>query len=115
MRTYRDGSGSAVAGFEVSNLLISTKQIAMILRSVEGVRDVHERRSFSHQEELLKFSYSGVPGVVIEPFGDSSRYWIGPADPENPFETVGLERAFKDHRLGRLRRIIATITEKGSG
>lgn len=41
--------------------------------------DVVQRRLFSRDSEAhVKFTYQGQPCIVWEPYGDSSRYWIGP-------------------------------------
>jgi hypothetical protein len=37
----------------------------------------------------VRFRYRGATFVVWEPHGDSSRYWIGPEDPERPRMDVG--------------------------
>jgi hypothetical protein len=53
----------------------------------------------------VEFKYMGQAYIVWEPFGDNSRYWIGPADMvagtedvpdiQSPSDLVRLEDAFK--------------------
>ena len=66
------------------------------LRSVDGVADVR-RRYF--REARVEFSYREYSYVVNEPWSDSSRYWIGPAEPSNcPLDSTPLEEAFVGRR-----------------
>ena len=75
MRTYplRPNDGP-VAAFEIGNALIGKRTIARILSAVPGVTDVARGRG----EGRLTFVYQGEPCIVWEPYGDNSRYWIGP-------------------------------------
>ena len=76
VRTYplfrEDGS---LFAFEVTSTWLSFRSIFRVLRSVEGVAGV-KRNYFN--EDRASFTYGGEPWVVNEPFGDNSRYWIGP-------------------------------------
>ena len=73
--------------------------IARLLESVEGVSDVRRWRPFRGWGEMrLRFSYRGVECVVWEPFGDNSRYWIGPEEKTDAFDIGEIERAFREHR-----------------
>ena len=49
-------------------------------------------------EHRAYFHFHGVPFVVWEPFGDNSRYWIGPANQDaQPPDLGPLIRAFEEH------------------
>lgn len=80
MQTYpiTDEAGNLVA-FEIENVYIRPGTMAYLLSQQSDVADIRERKLFSGDDELrLAFKYKEIPFVVAEPFGDSSRYWIGP-------------------------------------
>jgi hypothetical protein len=93
MKTYPhirpDGT---VAYFEVSNLLPwSLGFMRRLLTSVEGVSG-YKRQWFN--EDRFSFVYRGLPCVVNEPFGDNSRYWIGPSQKDPPLDMGPIHDAF---------------------
>ncbi|WP_338848823.1 hypothetical protein V8J88_07850 [Massilia sp. W12] len=85
--------------FEVSNVLLTPSAVARRLRRIAGVSQVQVRPLFSSQdaEVHVRFQYQGQDCVVWEPYGDSSRYWIGPADAQaQPTASLAaLEQAFR--------------------
>lgn len=102
MRTYelhRD-DGYFLA-FEVENVYIRPKKVGEILSAVEGVTDVIVRKSSRESRDVLvHFKYLGTEYIVWEPFGDNSRYWIGPEQAEgqsSDIDIVPLARAFHDY------------------
>lgn len=47
----------------------------------------------------MRFKYLNQEFVVWEPYGDSSRYWIGPDEPaDGTLDICNLERAFRRFR-----------------
>ena len=76
MRTYplyrEDGS---LFAFEITSAWVSFFRLFATLRSVAGVADIR-RNCFN--EDRASFMYLGERWVVNEPFGDNSRYWVGP-------------------------------------
>jgi hypothetical protein len=81
MRTHpiRDSSGNLLA-FEVENLLIGGATIGRIVKAKLGAAIIpHARSVIDNRDVRLAFQLDGVQFVVVEPFGDSSRYWIGPS------------------------------------
>lgn len=106
MRVYelaRPGEQRPYA-FEVDNgwrLSVSLWRNALVrfLESVPGVAAVRRGGNwFSGDENRAYFLFHGVPFVVWEPWGDNSRYWIGPVDTEAPFPDLGpLMQAFRDY------------------
>jgi len=58
---------------------VTFRRIFRVLQATEGVADV-KRNWFS--EAHITFNYRGEPFVINEPWGDSSRYWVGPQDAE---------------------------------
>ena len=95
MKTYSllrdDGS---LAGFEVSSMWTSFGPLYRILGSIEGVTDVR-RHYFS--DERISFLHRGQPFVVHEPWGDNSRYWIGPRD-ASALEFAPILQAFQRYQ-----------------
>jgi hypothetical protein len=81
MRTYdlHSQTGELLA-FEVSSLL-GVSGAARILEGLPRVRVVERQRLFRglRDEEIrIRFEYEGERFTVEEPFGDSSRFWVGP-------------------------------------
>jgi hypothetical protein len=98
MRTYphhrADGS---IAYFEVSNAFPwSLGPMRRVLQSVTGVSDY--RRNWRN-EHRFSFTYHDRKCVVWEPWGDNSRYWIGPEAMEPPFDMSPIDEAFRRFRF----------------
>lgn len=67
--------------FEIDNAYIRPRRIAALLANIGGITDIRLRKSFSSSSDTyLRFRYRDREFVVWEPFGDNSRYWVGPAD-----------------------------------
>jgi hypothetical protein len=97
LKTYpiRRDDGSLHA-FEIRNTFISMGAIRRILRSVDGVSSI--KRQF-RSDDRLTFNFNGVPWVVHEPWGDSSRYWVGPTEAKNHgFDVAPIYDAFARYR-----------------
>jgi hypothetical protein len=93
----------AVYAFEIENAYISLRTVAKILRTVPGVSHVETVswfvRLFAAKESRATFQFHNHEFVVCEPFGDNSRFWIGPRNPESSaVEIEPLQRAFLRHR-----------------
>lgn len=92
VKTYgvKDEEGRVVA-FEVPNFLVGRRGVCRIVRTISGVRLIKEPRRWRlvADDEFCEFEVEGVRFVAFEPFGDSSRYWIGP---KPPGWVAGLER-----------------------
>ena len=97
-----------LATFEVEKIYISVRDIANLIRSVDGVSEVHIRRIFSLQSEIhIEFSYMNGIFVVYEPFGESNVYWIGPKDMTLDVIDLGaIEQAFRRYQPSLIRRIL---------
>ncbi|MCY1311840.1 hypothetical protein D9M70_621990 [compost metagenome] len=67
------------------------------------------RRPSSADEYLVSFQFSGHDYVVWEPFGDNSRYWIGPKEAERDVDVAELEKAFKPYQPALLRRFLGGL------
>ncbi len=99
MRTYphvRDDG--TIAYFEISNgFPWSLGFMRRVLTSVEGVSAFRRERN---SDDRFSFLYFDRRCVVHEPFGDNSRYWIGPAEPEPPIDMTAMRDAFTQFRVG---------------
>jgi hypothetical protein len=67
--------------------------------------------SFSKSSDVhVRFRHLGQAYIVWEPFGDSSRYWIGPEQgPESSPEITKLEDVFKRYRPPLYQTIIGDL------
>jgi hypothetical protein len=85
--------------FEVSSSWSVFRPIVRCLESVQGVTEARPGgHIMSGDENRAYFLFHGVPFVVWEPFGDDSRYWIGPADVNMPAPDLGpLVQAFREY------------------
>lgn len=113
MKTYpltREGAGRTFA-FEFENACISLATVARLLAGVDGVTDVQPRRMFSKSSDVhIEFKYREQPYIVWEPFGDNSRYWVGPKDEASDVgEIEVLEAAFRRYRP-LIHRIIGNVS-----
>jgi hypothetical protein len=74
------------------------KTLVRFLESVPGVTEARRGGDwFAGDENRAHFLFHGVPFVVWEPWGDNSRYWIGPADTKAAAPDLGpLMQAFRD-------------------
>jgi hypothetical protein len=95
MRTYpiKDDAGVLFA-FEINAQLLGGR-LARVLGQVEGVSDVRRRRWWVGSPDVhIRFLYRGREYIVWEPFGDNSRWWIGPEQTSvEPVSLVDIERA----------------------
>ena len=98
MKTYPisrpDGS---LCGFEITSCWLIFQPLYRLLRSVPGVTDV--RRNWFNDDRVT-FKFHGKEAVVNEPWGDSSRYWVGLKDPNaSPeLDLAPIHEAFKRYR-----------------
>jgi hypothetical protein len=122
MQTYlvSDKQGVRAPIFQVENAYIGPATIAKLLAQVQGVSDVRRRKPFSKSSDVhIEFYYLGRPYIVWEPFGDNSRYWIGPADMvsgvpdvanlEHPEDIANLEEVFKRYRPPLYRALLGDV------
>lgn len=100
-----------IVAFEVENLLVGTRQIAKILSAEPLVTEVKARVPFTREgAPLLRFTLGGESFIVDEPYGDSSRYWIGPENPETFVgSAVAIAHAFEAYRPSAWRSTLAAI------
>jgi hypothetical protein len=87
--------------FEIENAYVRPRKIGSLLRNVHGVTDVRVRKSLRESRDVhVNFKYLGTDYIVWEPFGDNSRYWIGPDDENvrpSDKDIAPLAKAFRDY------------------
>jgi len=87
MRTYgiKDVDGREFA-FEVKNFHLGRNALCRLIARIPGCRVMRKpswfRWSFEDEPEFCEFELGGVRFVAWEPWGDNSRYWIGPKSVE---------------------------------
>jgi hypothetical protein len=97
--------------FEITSAWFTFRPVYKLLRSVDGVSGI--RRNF-FSDNRISFLYRCVPFVVHEPFGDNSRYWVGPEDPKSCSLDLGpLHEAFLGYRRPIL-RVLDLIRRTGN-
>ena len=113
MKTYQvtNAQGQPTYAFEIENIYIGLNAITRILAEVEGVNDVRARKAFAKScNAHIEFKYLEVPYIVWEPYGDSSRYWIGPnGSVSSTPQASALENAFKRYQPPLFRTILGDV------
>ena len=97
MRTYplHDAQGQLVA-FEVSSLL--GRRLAR--RVIAAFPCANIVSSSLREDQFCEFEIAGIRFAIEEPFGDNSRYWIGPLDGIAVASTANLQIHFSKSRTG---------------
>lgn len=104
-----DSSDEEAAGFEVDSAHIGIFGIARLLERLPSVAEVARRPPFQAWGDVrVRFRFRGIDFVVVEPFGDNSRYWIGPVEPQH-VDTRELKDAFQSHVPPWPRRFFAGL------
>lgn len=112
MRTYPilARSGQMFA-FEIENAGVSRRYLRRVLRGIDGVSSVRVVSLFDDSPDVrVQFVFRGRECMVWEPFGDNSRYWIGPEEPEaGPFDISSIESAVRSYRLPPLLQLFSDL------
>ena len=79
MKVYNllDSQGRVFA-FEVNTFLLSRRRLSSIVRKIPQVRIIRTPDLLPGEDEFCEFEIDGQGFVAWEPWGDSSRFWIGP-------------------------------------
>lgn len=105
--------GNRLLAFEIDCSLISIHKMAELLRADRNITDIRKRQLFSREGELrLAFNIDSVPFVIAEPFGDNSRFWIGPLynlSADNELLVKKVEKLFLDYQPSILRSMLGKI------
>ncbi len=108
------GSGTRlVHAFEVENLYIGRTDLFRLLLSNADVQARPLAGDLATSDVVAVFTYRGVPCIVLEPFGDNSRYWIGPdsdaAGPAPHVDLHPLHELFARYQPSLFRELVADI------
>jgi hypothetical protein len=98
MRTHilHNADGTPYA-FDISNLLLTRNQACKLVSAIPGTAVIRRSRLFRDTDDFCEFKIGVDVFILEEPFGDSSRYWVGPKDGE-PSHSLDLVRsAFEAH------------------
>lgn len=93
-------TGDHAVAFEIENAYVSSRTIMRLLKQEKGVTDVHLGGHFGSSNDIrIEFKYFGRDYIVWEPFGDNSRYWVGPKNTEEGVvDAGGLESVFERYK-----------------
>jgi hypothetical protein len=71
-----------VFAFEVNNTSLGRSVVVEIIQALHNVKIISRPKALSwlREDVFCEFEVAGCLFQVLEPFGDSSRYWIGPKD-----------------------------------
>ena len=85
MRTFPiTDKGGTVFAFEIPAQFLRWR-LARRLRDIPGVYDVRPRKWWVGSPDVhIRFRYHDREFIVWEPYGDNSRWWIGPDDESAP-------------------------------
>jgi len=111
MQIYSDENikNNYAVGFEIDSFCISIGVVIDILNSVNGVSDIKKRKLFSQWDYVhIRFKYLGHNCIVMEPFGDSSRYWIGLESPKE-FDFSLVSEAFIQYKQPRIIKFLCDL------
>jgi hypothetical protein len=107
----RDENGEVFA-FEMPNsYFITSRGVARYFSLCPGVSIVRVRRPFARDDVHVQLEIQGDSFDVWEPYGDNSRYWIGPsAEPYRRRPTIDALEAYVRSTwpglIGRLRGML---------
>ena len=112
MKTYElvDEDGRLFA-FEVNNAGLGRKGVCRVVETIPGAQ-INRRPKFLswfREEVFCEFSVDEKTFVAWEPFGDNSRYWIGPEPTEALAQTQSVRDAFEAHNESRLFRRVGFV------
>jgi hypothetical protein len=114
METYpifKEEKDNRPYAFEVENAYVRPVTIARLLKAIDGVSNVRARGIFHGSSEIhIEFRYLDQDYMVWEPYGDNSRYWIGPKDAVEDMKDISqIESVFKKYQLPFWRQILGDI------
>src|SRR5712691_7070400 len=89
-----------VFAFEVGNLFLGRRLFCRLVSGIPGARLLRTPRIFTRggEDEFCEFEIEGVTFVGWEPWGDNSRYWVGPKPPRWVPQLTTVREAFSRAR-----------------
>ena len=107
MRTYEllDDEGRLYA-FEVNNTGLGRNRFCRVVENVPGARIVRRPKflSWFREEVFCEFDVDGVTYIGWEPYGDNSRFWVGPEPTAWHPQTELVRESFEAFRESRVLR-----------
>ena len=98
--------------FEIDNTAVSPRQLGRLVQSsLDATVTQGPQGFFAREDWRLQFTYKGVTFEVWEPFGDNSRYWVGPAgeEPKRVDAIDDVHSAFVQHEPSALRSLLSLV------
>jgi hypothetical protein len=92
----RDPTGGLLA-FEIDNFYVGRYSVVGIVEGIQGARITRRPKrllSWFREDSFCEFEVNGVAFEALEPFGDNSRYWIGPIESRVAPETERVREIF---------------------
>lgn len=82
--------------FEIGNSVIGRRGVCQVIEAIPGAALLRKPRflSWFREAEFCEFTIGGERYIAEEPFGDNSRYWIGPVPPRWLPQTERVHDAF---------------------
>ncbi len=109
---HSDDEGYFVA-FEIENAYVRPKKTGEILSAVDGVTGVTVGSSSGESRDVrVTFTYLGIEYIVWEPYGDNSRYWIGPKQTDRELSDIDiapLANAFRKYQPPFVIKVFADL------
>lgn len=102
MRIYElETEAGDIYAFEVDVPLLGRRRVSSFVRRIPGVTVTKSPSALSwfREEVFCRFTLGQVAFEVLEPFGDNSRYWVGPAD--SPAVHAEIHELIEAFRTGR--------------
>jgi hypothetical protein len=97
MKIYdiKDNQGNVFA-FEVSNFGLGRHGVCRVVETIPGAVLVRKPKflSWFRESSFCEFIVDGEIYEADEPFGDNSRYWVGPKPPRSLPQTEKVREAF---------------------
>jgi hypothetical protein len=105
----KDDETDLLVGFEIENAFIGRTELISLLEKCDRVSKVDKRGG---AETIVAFDYRGKSFTAEEPYGDSSRFWIGPSqtnDSDSDVKTKDIMALFASFRPSRFRWILGNL------
>lgn len=114
MTTYdlKDKEGRVFA-FEIENWILGRWGVVRVVRTIPGavIKRMPVFLSWFREEKFCEFEVDGHTYVAWEPFGDNSRFWIGPEPTHWLPQTEKVWEAFKKFS-GLRAMVMSQLTER---
>jgi hypothetical protein len=91
-------SAGRLCAFEVDNHFLTRRHASRIAATVAGVVVVKTSRLFRDSDDFCHFKIGEATYVIEEPFGDNSRYWVGPIEFERRDDLAAIRATFEAHQ-----------------